>query len=212
MEIVLTAAHEYSVQFSEEQDALLKEIYAYTIANHAESHMISGPVQGQFLTMISKMIRPKRILEIGTFTGYSALCLAKGLNDAGELHTIEMREADAKLAISFFEKSSVAQKIKLHIGDAHTILDQLNEDWDLVFVDADKTGYVQYYEQLLSKLKPGSWLLFDNVLFHGEVLKDNITGKNAIAIHAFNEHVCKDDRVEKVLLTIRDGLTLMRKK
>jgi len=212
MEIMLPAAHEYSVRFSEEQDALLKEIYAYTIANHAESHMISGPVQGQFLTMISKMIRPKRILEIGTFTGYSALCLAKGLNDAGELHTIEMREADAKLAISFFEKSSVAQKIKLHIGDAHTILDQLNEDWDLVFVDADKTGYVQYYEQLLSKLKPGSWLLFDNVLFHGEVLKDNITGKNAIAIHAFNEHVCKDDRVEKVLLTIRDGLTLMRKK
>jgi len=212
MEIMLTAAHEYSVQFSEEQDALLKEIYAYTIANHAESHMISGPVQGQFLTMISKMIRPKRILEIGTFTGYSALCLAKGLNDAGELHTIEMREADAKLAISFFEKSSDAQKIKLHIGDAHTILDQLNEDWDLVFVDADKTGYVQYYEQLLPKLKQGSWLLFDNVLFHGEVLKDNITGKNAIAIHAFNEHVCKDDRVEKVLLTIRDGLTLMRKK
>jgi predicted O-methyltransferase YrrM len=212
MEIMLPAAHEYSVQFSEEQDALLKEIHAYTTAHHAESHMISGPVQGQFLTMISKMIRPKRILEIGTFTGYSALCLTKGLNDTGELHTIEMREADAKLAISFFEKSPDAQKIKMHIGDAHTILDQVNEDWDLVFVDADKTGYINYYEQLLPKLKPGSWLLFDNVLFHGEVLKDNITGKNAIAIHAFNEHVCKDDRVEKVLLTVRDGLMLMRKK
>jgi predicted O-methyltransferase YrrM len=88
----------------------------------------------------------------------------------------------------------------------------LYEDWDLVFVDADKTGYVKYYEQLLPKLKPGSWLIFDNVLFHGEVLKDNITGKNAIAIHAFNEHVYKDHRVEKVLLTIRDGLMLMRKK
>ena len=181
---MLQAALDYSEHFSEEQDALLKEIHAYTIAHHAESHMISGPVQGQFLTMISKMIRPNKILEIGTFTGYSALCLAKGLNENGELHTIEMREADAKLAISFFEKSHDANKIKQHTGDAHAILDELDEHWDLVFVDADKTGYIKYYEQLLPKLKSGSWLLFDNVLFHGEVLKDPISGKNAIAIHA----------------------------
>jgi caffeoyl-CoA O-methyltransferase len=212
MEIVIQAAHDYSVQFSEEEDALLKEIYEYTIAHHPESHMISGPVQGQFLTMISQMIRPKKILEIGTFTGYSSLCLAKGLDTTGELHTIEMREADAKLANSFFKKGTYAQKIKLHLGDAHSILEELNEEWDLIFVDADKTGYIWYYEKLLPKLKSGSWLLFDNVLFHGEVLKEKISGKNAIAIHAFNEHVKKDVRVEKVLLTVRDGLMLMRKK
>lgn len=212
MEIVLEAAHDYSAQFSEEEDPLLKEIHAYTVAHHPESHMISGPVQGQLLTMISKMIRPKKILEIGTFTGYSALCLAKGLDIMGKLHTIECREADAKLATSFFEKSTDGTKIKLHLGDAHSILEELNEDWDLVFVDADKTGYIEYYEKLLPKLKPGCWLLFDNVLFHGEVLKENISGKNAIAIHAFNEHVKNDIRVEKVLLTVRDGLMLIRKK
>ena len=109
MEIVLQAAQDYAEHFSEEQDALLKEIHAYTLAHHTESHMISGPVQGQFLTMISKMIRPNKILEIGTFTGYSALCLAKGLTENGELHTIEMRKSDAKMAISFFEKSHDAK-------------------------------------------------------------------------------------------------------
>jgi caffeoyl-CoA O-methyltransferase len=212
MEIVLPAAHDYSVQFSEVQDALLQEIHEYTLAHHPESHMISGPVQGQLLTMISKMISPSRILEIGTFTGYSALCLAKGLNEHGMLHTIELRETDAKVAGAFFGKSDIGNKIKLHTGDAHQLLEEMDEEWDLVFVDADKTGYLRYYEKLISKLKPNSWMIFDNVLFHGEVLKESISGKNATAIHAFNEHIAKDDRIEKVLLTVRDGLLLMRKK
>jgi caffeoyl-CoA O-methyltransferase len=212
MEIVLSAAHDYSVQFSEVHDPLLQEIHEYTLMHHPEAHMISGPVQGQLLTMISQMIRPNRILEIGTFTGYSALCLAKGLNEGGMLHTIELREEDARIASAFFEKSNYRRRIRLHQGDAHVILGEVEEDWDLVFVDADKTGYIQYYEKLMNSLKPNSWMIFDNVLFHGEVLKNTITGKNAKAIHAFNEYVAKDERIEKVLLTVRDGLLLMRKK
>jgi predicted O-methyltransferase YrrM len=188
---------------------LLSEIYQYTLENHPESHMISGPLQGNLLTMISRMIQPKSILEIGTFTGFSAICLAKGLQEDGRLLTIESRASEASVAKRFFDRSDFKEQILLQVGDAKEILMDLNESWDLVFVDADKTGYINYFEMLMKHAKSGSWMLFDNVFFHGEVLKEKLTGKNAKAIDAFNEHVSKDPRVEKLVMTIRDGLTLL---
>ena len=209
MDLIHQLANEYALKHSSSMDELLSEIYQYTLENHPESHMISGPLQGNLLTMISRMIQPKSILEIGTFTGFSAICLAKGLQEDGRLLTIESRASEASVAKRFFDRSDFKEQILLQVGDAKEILMDLNESWDLVFVDADKTGYIDYFEMLMQHAKSGSWMLFDNVFFHGEVLKDKLTGKNAKAIDAFNEHVSKDPRVEKLMMTIRDGLTLL---
>lgn len=209
MDVIHQLANEYALRHSSPMDELLSEIHQYTLENHPESHMISGPLQGNLLTMISRMIQPKRILEIGTFTGYSAICLAKGLPENGVLHTIECRANEAKVAKEFFEKSSYSSQIILHEGDAKAVIKDLDEQWDLVFVDADKTGYIDYFETLMKSAKPGSFMLFDNVFFHGEVLKEKLSGKNAKAIDAFNEHVSNDKRVDKLMMTIRDGLTLL---
>jgi predicted O-methyltransferase YrrM len=162
--------------------------------------------------MISLMIKPDRILEIGTFTGFSALCLAKGLAPDGKLHTIELRADDAHTANEYFIKAGAENKIELHLGDALQIIPTLEETWDLVFIDADKVSYTAYYELTLPLVKKGGWILADNVLFHGEVLEENVSGKNAKAIVAFNEHVKNDDRVQQSMLTIRDGLLLIQKK
>lgn len=183
-----------------------------TQKEHPQAQMLSGHVQGKLLQLISTMLQPRRILEIGTFTGYSALCLAKGLGTDGQLHTIELREADATTSQKNFNESSSKDKIYLHVGNALDIIPTLNEQWDMVFIDADKTGYIDYYKMVLPRLRSGGLILADNVLFHGEVLEDNITGKNAKAIQAFNEYVQKDESVEKVLLTVRDGLLFIVKK
>jgi predicted O-methyltransferase YrrM len=162
--------------------------------------------------MLSRMIKPKRILEIGSFTGYSALCLAKGLSSDGILHTIELREEDAAIAQAYFDRSEHGLQIKLHVGNARELLPALEEDWDLVFIDADKTGYLDYYGLLIDKVKPGTFFIIDNVLFHGEVLKEKISGKSAKAVAAFNAFIREDNRVEKVMLTVRDGLSILIKK
>lgn len=212
MDFILPLANDYAEQNSSATDALLHEIHAFTREHHAEPHMISGPLQGNLLTMLSRMIKPKRILEIGTFTGYSALCLSKGLSSDGILHTIELRKEDAAIAQAYFDRSEHAHQIKLHVGNAMELLPTVNEDWDLVFIDADKTGYLDYYEMLIEKVKPGTFFIIDNVLFHGEVLKEKISGKSAKAIAAFNEFIREDNRVEKVMLTVRDGLSILHKK
>ena len=212
MEFILQSANDYALKHSSTTDELLREIHARTVQEHPEAHMISGPVQGIFLTMISKMIKPMRILEIGTFVGYSSLCLAEGLSEGGMLHTIEKREQDAEKAKDYINRSAHRNNIMVHIGEASAIIDTLEEQWDLIFIDADKTGYLMYYQQLIDKVRSGTWFIIDNVLFHGEVLKENITGKNAKAITEFNEYIKNDDRIEKVMLTIRDGITLIYKK
>ncbi len=212
MEFILPLANAYAEQHSSVTDNLLQEIHAFTMENHAEPHMISGPLQGNLLTMLSRMIKPKRILEIGSFTGYSALCLAKGLSSNGVLHTIELREGDAAIAKAYFDRSEHGLQIKLHVGNARELLPSMNEDWDLVFIDADKTGYLDYYGLLIEKVKPGTFFIIDNVLFHGEVLKEKINGKSAKAVAAFNAFIREDDRVEKIMLTVRDGLSILLKK
>lgn len=212
VEWINPAATKYSERYSSAENELLKEISAYTFANHPDPEMMSGHVQGKFLQMISAMVRPRYILEIGTLTGYSAICLAEGLAENGELHTIELRERDAAVAGSFFRKSQFSAQIIVHTGEALTVIETLKARWDLVFIDADKINYVNYYEAVMPQLRTGGFILADNVLFHGEVLEENIKGKNALAIQQFNNHVNNDQRVECVMLTVRDGLMLIRKK
>lgn len=211
-ELINSKAENYAAGFTSSTDDLLKEIEDYTMQNHPQAIMLSGPVQGKLLEIISYMIQPKKILEVGTFMGYSALCLAKGLVQGGELHTLELGEEDAARAQNYFTKSSQNDQIILHRGDALKIIPELNETWDLVFIDADKVNYINYYELTLPSLRKGGFILADNVLFHGEVLEEKISGKNALAIHAFNEHVASDERVEQVMITVRDGLMCIVKK
>jgi predicted O-methyltransferase YrrM len=144
--------------------------------------------------------------------GYSAVCLAKGLAPGGKLHSIDIDPSSGEKAASNFRKAGVQDKIILHLGNALDIIPTLPQPWDLVFIDADKAGYSEYYQMVLPKVRPGGLIIADNVLFHGEVLEKDIRGKNALAIQAFNEGVRKDPSVEKVLLTVRDGLLLIRKK
>jgi caffeoyl-CoA O-methyltransferase len=210
MELVNHMAEDYAKQFSSALDAVLQELEEYTLQQHPHAQMLSGHVQGKILEMISCMINPFRILEIGTFTGFSAMCLAKGLQKNGILHTIEIRTEDAQTAKKYFARAKVTN-IVLHVGDALQIIPGLNEQWDLVFIDADKTGYIDYYNLTLPSVKQGGFIVADNVLFHGDVLQSEIKGKNAKAIQAFNEYVAKDSRVEQVLLTVRDGLLLIKK-
>lgn len=211
MQLVRTKAELYAQQYSSPQDALLQKIAEHTESVHPHAHMLSSSTQGKLLECLSQMLQPEKILEIGTFTGFSALSLAKGLRPAGMLHTIEMRQDDAATAQRYFNESIYAKMIQLHLGEALQVIPSLNEKWDLVFIDADKVNYINYYELTLPKLKSGGWIIADNVLFHGQVLEEEVKGKNALAIQAFNDHVKNDSRVEQVLLTVRDGLMLIKK-
>lgn len=212
MELINPQAEQYAKRYTSALDEVLAEIEQYTLSSHPHAHMLSGHIQGKLLELFSKMIAPKNILEIGTFTGFSALCLAKGLQPGGKLVTLELREADAATAKKYFAKAGMNSCIELIIGDAIQIIPRLQQNWDLVFIDADKLNYINYYELTLPALKSGGWILADNVLFHGEVLTDGVKGKNAKAIQAFNDHIKNDDRIEKAMLTVRDGLLLAQKK
>lgn len=212
MQWIEKLAEDYSEKFTTALSSSLQRIYTDTLNNHPEAHIMSSAVQGKFLEFISFLLQPKYILEIGTFTGFSAICLAKGLQQSGELHTIELREADANTAWKNIKSCGMSEKIHLHTGDAREIIKNLNYTWDLVFIDADKTSYIIYYEEVLKRLNDRGFILADNVLFHGEVLEEKIGNKSAIAIDAFNKHVLKDNRTEQVFLTIRDGLMLIKKK
>jgi len=211
VDLIHPLAQTYAEQFSSDEDKLNHDI-TVSSQSHSHAHMLSGQVQGKLLEIISCLVQPLNILEIGTFMGYSALCLARGLQKGGKLHTIELNPADAETAAANFEKANARDKIILHIGNALDIIPSLRLAWDLVFIDADKTGYIEYYELVLPKVRQGGLIIADNVLFHGQVLEKEIKGKNALAIHAFNKKIKADESVEKVLLTVRDGLLLIRKK
>jgi spermidine synthase len=212
MEFINSLANIYIEQFSNATPAYLRSMYDATLNSHKHAHLQSNWHQGGLLCFLSKLLRPTHILEVGSFTGFSTLCLAEGLNTDGTLHTIELRAEDANTAIDHFNKSPHQNKIKMHIGDAKEIIPTFNINWDLVFIDADKTGYIDYYNLVLPNLSPNGLIIVDNVLFHGEVLATPVSGKSAKAVQAFNEMLQQDDRTEHTLLTIRDGLTLIRKK
>jgi predicted O-methyltransferase YrrM len=212
LELINTLAQAYAERYSSPEGEALKQVSDQTYREHRYAHMICGHLQGKFLEMIARIAKPSKILEIGTFTGYSAICLANGLQPGGELHTIELRKPDALTAKENFIKSGVERKIRLHVGNALEVIPTLNHEWDIVFIDADKSNYIAYYQLVLPKVKKGGLIIADNVLFHGEVLEEEMKTKNATAIQAFNEFILKDESVEKIMLTLRDGLSLILKK
>ena len=195
------------------ESELLREINRMTNLKMMYPRMLSGKVQGKFLEMVSYMLRPETILEIGTFTGYSAICLAAGLAEGGMIHTLEADPEIADFAKKYFKKSGYEHKIKLHTGQALEIIPELEETFDLVFIDADKENYLNYFKLVLPKVKQGGFILADNVLWDGKVTKRNKhSDKETEGIREFNDFVRDDDSVENVLVSIRDGLMLIRKK
>ena len=203
----------YILNHIEPEDEILKELDRETNLNVIGARMISGHLQGQVLTMISKMIRPKYILELGTFTGYSAICLAKGLQKDGKLITIEIDDELENIAKKYFDKAGIQQKIEQRIGSALEIIPTLKETFDLVFIDAHKPEYPAYYNAVFDKVKSGGFIIADNTLWSGKVLEtpadDDIATRGIIQ---FNEMINNDNRVEKVILPLRDGMTVIRKK
>jgi len=204
---------DYILNHIEPQDEVLKELDRETHLKVLGARMISGHLQGLVLTMLSKMIRPENILEIGTFTGYSAICLAKGLTDNGKLITIEVDDELESMARKYFEKAGIQDKIEQRIGAALDIIPTLTETFDIVFMDADKREYVAYYHQVFDKVKNGGYIIADNTLWSGKVLKEPAPDdEQTQGIIAFNTLIRNDERVEKVILPLRDGMTIIRKK
>lgn len=198
---------------SENEPALLQQLSRETHQKILQPRMLSGHYQGRVLSMISKLVTPKYILEIGTYTGYSALCLAEGLQKDGELHTIDTNEELVDFQRRYFNESNFGNQIHQHLGNALELIPQLKPNFDIVFIDADKENYSNYFHLIIDRLKPGGIILSDNVLWSGKVLeplkKDDVSTN---AIIAYNKLLKNDDRVETVMLPIRDGLTISRKK
>lgn len=203
----------YVVDHSEQEPKLLQQLTRETYQKVLQPIMLSGPYQGRVLSMISKLIRPKSILELGTFTGYATLCLAEGLDKDGELHTIDINEELVDFQRKYFDKSNFGSQIIQHTGSALDILPQLNQTFDLIFIDADKPNYSNYFHLIIDKLNPGGIILSDNVLWHGKVVEPlDEKDKSTKAVLDYNILLKNDERIETVLLPIRDGLTISRKK
>ncbi len=204
---------DYVVAHSEEEPELLQQLTRETYQKILQPIMLSGPYQGRVLSIISKLIRPKTILELGTFTGYATLCLAEGLQKDGEIHTIYVNEELLDFQRKYFDKSDYGKQIHQHLGNAIDIIPTIDKTFDLVFIDADKPNYINYFHLIIEKLNPGGIILSDNVLWHGKVIEPlddkDISTK---AILDYNTLLKTDDRIETVLLPIRDGLTISRKK
>lgn len=213
MHFLSSTLENYLVANSEDEPALLAELSRETHLKVVRPRMITGHFQGRVLSLLSKIIAPKNILEIGTYTGYSALCLAEGLQNDGQLHTIEVNEELYDMQRRYFERSGYASQIIQHTGDALTIIPELDFTFDLVFIDAHKVEYDAYFEAVIQKTKPGSVILSDNVLWSGKVVEPlDPSDKATASLLAYNEKLKNDPRVETVLLPIRDGLTLCRVK
>ena len=212
MEFISEALSNYSEQQSEAESALLSELNRETHLKVMSPRMLSGHLQGRFLSLISKLAKPNNILEIGTYTGYSALCLAEGLTPEGKLITIDPNEETNVVANKYFQKSAYAKQIELKAGDATKIIPSLNQTFDIVFIDADKRNYALYFDMVIDKVKKGGLIIADNVLWSGKVLMpENEMDVDTRGIHDFNKKVNEDKRVTNLLLPVRDGLMIMMK-
>ena len=213
MEFIDSKLDEYIHEHTSVESDLLLELNRETHLKVLQPRMLSGHFQGRLLSMLSKMIRPKRILEIGTYTGYSALCLAEGLPEDGKLITLDINPELEDFVQSFFNRSEYARKIDFRIGNALEIIPELDEKFDLVFIDADKENYLNYYHQVLDKMKSGGFIFTDNVLWSGKVLQEiSPKDKETKSIVEYNQYLANDPRVENILLPVRDGIMLSRKK
>lgn len=211
MEFIAEKLLNYCEQHSQAESDLLKQLNRNTHLKVGQPRMLSGHLQGRFLAMLSKLLQPAYILEIGTYTGYSALCLAEGLNEKGRLISIDANEETTSFAKQYIQQSDKAKQIQLLLGDAAQLIPTLPDGMDLVFIDADKKSYSLYFDLVINKLKPGGIILADNVLWSGKVI-ENVQDKDTQFIREFNTKVNADPRVECVVLPIRDGLSVIRKK
>ena len=203
----------YVLQHIEKEPVILKELNHETWEKVLIPRMLSGHLQGRVLSMLSHMIQPKTILEIGTYTGYSAICLAEGLQKGGELHTIDINEELESMVTKYIEKANLKNTVFNHIGNAMDIIPTLNKTYDLVFIDADKNNYCNYYDLVFDQVKTGGYIIADNVLWSGKVVEDTAKlDADTLALIAYSEKVNADNRVQSVLFTIRDGLMVVRKK
>lgn len=202
----------YILAHIDEEEELLVQLDRETNLNVLRPRMLSGHLQGKILEMISRMIKPKHILEIGTYTGYSAICLAKGLQEGGKLHTIEINDELEEMAARYFEKSAFKNQIIQHIGDAREIISTLDETFDLIFMDGDKREYSTYFELVIEKLPTNGFILVDNILWSGKVIEDlALKDEQTVRLIEFNKKIRNDKRVSKVIVPFRDGLMLIRK-
>ncbi|MFN0138707.1 MAG: O-methyltransferase [Pyrinomonadaceae bacterium] len=206
-----TAMTDYAEAHTSGESDVLSELREHCNANYEDRAMLSGFYQGRVLAMFSHMIRPKVVLEIGTYLGYSALCLAEGLADGGKVITLDVNEETNKVARSFVEKSEYKSRIEFHLGSAINIIPNLPETFDLVFIDADKPNYSNYYRLVFDRVRSGGFIIADNVLWSGRVLDDE-KDEETQALYDYSRMVMADERVENVLLPIRDGLMIARKK
>lgn len=211
MEFISDELDEYCVAHTSTENEILSKLNRETHAKVLQPRMLSGHFQGRFLSMLSHMIRPKNILEIGTYTGYSALCLAEGLQEDGTLLTIDVNEELEDFVRSFFNQSSLKDKIEFQIGNAAEIIPTLTQTFDLVFIDADKLNYDKYYDLVFEKVRQGGYIISDNVLWSGKVADPTKNDKDTVSIRAFNQKLHEDPRTENILLPIRDGLIIVRK-
>lgn len=212
MDFINTEIDNYCEVHTSDESDLLKKVNRETHAKVLQPRMLSGHYQGRLLSMFSNMIRPKRILEIGTYTGYSALCLAEGLAEDGKLITIDVNEELETLVRQFFQESEYYSKIEFIIGNALEIIPNLNETFDLVFIDADKLNYLNYYEMVIEKVRKGGFIISDNVLWSGKVADPTKKDKDTLNLRAFNDRIQADERVDNILLYVRDGLLIAQKK
>lgn len=204
---------EYILSHSDPEGELLATLSRDANVNLLRPRMLSGHLQGRILKMFCRMLSPRRVLEIGTYTGYATLCLAEGLADDGRVDTIEINDEMEDFIRKYLDQSPLNEKIRLHIGDAMEIIPGLQETYDLVFIDADKRLYTNYYDLVFPLIRPGGIILADNTLWDGKVVEETVASdKQTLGILAFNEKIKNDERVEKVILPLRDGLTIIWKK
>ena len=213
MEFIKKELSDYCENHTTDESQILQQLNRETQLKVVSPRMLSGHVQGRFLSLISSIYKPSFILEIGTYTGYSALCLAEGLTNNGKLISIDVNEETSVFAQSFIAKTKYATKIELVVADAKNYINDINELIDIVFIDADKKNYSAYYHLVIDKLKPGGLIIADNVLWSGKIIVPLIEmDKETLALHEFNELIQKDNRVENLLIPLRDGLMVVRKK
>jgi caffeoyl-CoA O-methyltransferase len=203
----------YAEQYTTPENNVQASLNRETHAEVKGAQMISGHLQGMVLEMISCMIKPKQVLELGTYTGYSAISLAKGLQDGGKLHTIDIDPYLQEMREKYWKQAGLTTKIVQHIGECATVIPKIKGDFDLVFIDADKKNYGLYFDMLIDRIPSGGFMIADNVLFHGEViLPADQQSNTSLYIHDFNKKIAQDTRVEQVIMPLRDGLMLIRKK
>ena len=212
MEFLPKEIDEYAGKYTAQENEVLYELNRETHMKVLIPRMLSGHIQGRILSMFSHMIQPKNVLEIGTYTGYSAICFAEGMKPDGKLITIDINNELETMANSYFEKSGYAGKIDMRIGNALEIIPTLDMEFDLVFIDADKHNYTNYFDQVIDKVSKGGYIIADNVLWSGKVVQDDVkTDKDTKALDEYNKKIHQDSRVENVLFPVRDGLMVARK-